>query len=100
MDDVLKVNLDTFEWDHVNIVNPENGPGACYSGACSLVCYKEREYLDFEKVAEVNWGIVRNKIKYEGLYFFGGVSKVPNNNMYVLSIGSDTHKWKRLETTG
>ena len=106
LDDFIKIDLETFRWQAIQISNPQDGPRHVSSNAMCLVAYDQRKVLTLDEVSPVLWAFVRNEIASEGIYVFGGVKGEAQNHededptLYRLSIGSTVHKWEKPATTG
>ena len=73
LDDFIKVNLETLQWQAVKVSNPQDGPGHVSANAMCLIAHDQRKHLALDEVSPVLWAFVRNEIAHEGLYVFGGV---------------------------
>lgn len=106
LDDFIKIDLKTFQWQAINISNPKEGPQHVSSGALCLVAFNQRQTLTLDETSPVLWDYVRCEIKKEGIYVFGGLKgeqldhEVEDTNLYCLSIGSSVHTWEKLTTSG
>lgn len=83
LNEVVVINLDTFEWKQLKVDNSKEGPGARHSTAVCLVAYQERKVLTLDQFSEVQWEHVQNQISHEGVYLFGGVKgEKPNYDVF------------------
>ena len=93
LDEMVMIDMDTFQWKRMELQKKKSGPGHVFSCAMCLVAYQEREQLKLDHFSEVKWDLVTQKINLEGIFVFGGVKgEKPNydtydDNLYRLSIG-------------
>lgn len=96
--------MESKQW--VEMHTKGDHPGHLQSSAMCLVAYQERKTLRLDKLSEIQWHLVTEKISLEGIFVFGGIKgevpdmKLKDNNLYRLSIGDKNHTWSIVETSG
>jgi len=95
--ELLSIDMETKQW--VEMQTKGDHPGHLQSSAMCLVAYQERKTLRLDRLSEIKWHLVTEKIALEGIFVFGGIKgevpdmKLKDNNLYRLSIGEKQHVW-------
>lgn len=103
MNDSMIFDLNNFRWTRLQTKGDRPTPRA-FMNAC-LVVIPERLIIDslcVYKLPEISLKNDAKKIKYEGVYIFGGVTEdnICSNEIYCLKIGKKPVTWIKLETKG
>lgn len=53
LDEMVMIDMDTFQWKRMDIKNKKQGPGHVFSTAMCLVAYQERAQLSLDSFSEV-----------------------------------------------
>ena len=110
LNDVFYINLNNIDsnkerWTELNILPRASGP-SLYGHSSSLVIEKEiiknnKSNVYFFPEEDKPYR-AKSRIKYRGLYIFGGKKKIEgatglSNDLYVLILGKKPCQWKKIE---
>jgi hypothetical protein len=103
LNDVYNLNMDTLRW--LKIPTKGSRPPPIASMCSALVIQPERlqgEVLQIYKLPEVNTKSFYKKLKAEGVYIFGGITKEREvlNDLRVLRLGKKPLDWVKPNAHG